>query len=138
MAKKARRTEPRLENLSLDALKAEFTKRQRALERLMQTRQRLIDKIVEIDAEIHSHGGRVSTGASGVIGLRKRPRNELNLVDALAKVLKGRTLSVTEAAEAVQRAGYQTTSPNFRTIVNQTLIKSNQFKKHSRGRYTAA
>jgi hypothetical protein len=55
----------------------------------------------------------------------------------LAAVLKGKTMSVTDLAEAVQRAGYQTTSKTFRTIVNQALIKhSDTFKKISRGMYT--
>src|SRR5690606_1388995 len=57
---------------------------------------------------------------SGVRG--RRPRNATSLVEALREVLTGNTYSVTEAAEAVQKAGYQTTSPNFRTIVNQALL----------------
>ena len=40
------------------------------------------------------------------------------------------------AVDAVQRNGYRTTSPNFRTIVNQTLIKhTDRFKRVSRGQY---
>lgn len=46
-------------------------------------------------------------------------------------------MSVTEVAEAVQRQGYKTTSPSFRTIVNQTLINSGKFRPVSRGQYTA-
>ena len=61
----------------------------------------------------------------------------MNLEDALAKTLTGHTMGVSEVADAVQAAGYQTTSPNFRTIVNQTLIRSNKFKKVSHGKYTA-
>ncbi len=71
-------------------------------------------------------------------GSRKRHRNDTNLVEALQQVLSGTTMGVTEAAAAVQAAGYKTTSPNFRTIVNQTLIKhSDAFSKKSRGKYTA-
>ena len=71
-------------------------------------------------------------------GGRKRPRNDSNLVDALHKLLTGKQMSVTDAAEAVQKAGYQTSAANFRTIVNQTLIKfRSRFKKVSRGVYTA-
>lgn len=69
---------------------------------------------------------------------RKRPRNEESLEVALAKVLKGKTMGVTEAAEAVQKAGYKTSSPNFRTIVNQALLRSDLIKKTGRGAYTAA
>lgn len=71
-------------------------------------------------------------------GSRKRHRNDSNLVEALQQVLSGKTMGVTEAAAAVQAAGYKTTSPNFRTIVNQTLIKHPKtFPKQSRGKYTA-
>lgn len=71
-------------------------------------------------------------------GSRKRHRNETNLVEALQQVLSGKTMGVTEAAQAVQKAGYKTTSPNFRTIVNQTLIKNPEaFTKQGRGLYTA-
>lgn len=71
---------------------------------------------------------------------RKRPRNTSNLVDALHKTLRGKTMSVTEVAEAVQKHGYKTTSPNFRVIVNQALINrknKGKFKKVARGQYTA-
>lgn len=71
-------------------------------------------------------------------GSRKRHRNETNLVEALQQVLSGKTMGVTEAAQAVQKAGYKTTSPNFRTIVNQTLIKHPEaFTKQGRGLYTS-
>ena len=54
----------------------------------------------------------------------------------MASVLSGKTMGVTELSEAVQKAGYRTTSPNFRTIVNQTLIKDKRFKRVERGLYT--
>ena len=73
----------------------------------------------------------------GALTGRKRPRNEQNLADALADLLAKQTLSVTEASEQVQTAGYRTTSPNFRTIVNQTLLKDPRFKRVGRGRYTS-
>jgi hypothetical protein len=48
-------------------------------------------------------------------------------------------MGVTEAATAVQKAGYTTNAANFRTIVNACLIKHKKlFKKVSRGQYTAA
>lgn len=77
-------------------------------------------------------------GPSKPAGDRKRHRNESNLVEALQQVLAGKVMGVTEVAKAVQEAGYKTTSPNFRTIVNQTLIKNPQaFTKQGRGLYTA-
>jgi hypothetical protein len=68
----------------------------------------------------------------------KRHGNAIRLVDALRRILRDRTLSVTEMAAAVQEAGYRTTSPNFRTIVNQALINhTDVFRRVSRGKYTA-
>lgn len=62
----------------------------------------------------------------------------MSLVDALQKELTGKTMGVSEVAESVQASGYQTTSANFRTIVNQALITNPRiFRKVSRGQYTA-
>jgi len=85
-------------------------------------------------------GGRSSRkrGPSKPTGSRKRHRNDTNLVEALSQVLSGTTMGVSEVAQAVQDAGYKTTSPNFRTIVNQTLLKhTDVFTKKGRGQYTA-
>jgi len=134
MAKKS------LDTLSIGDLQREIRRRERMvsghIKKLASKRDKLRQQISEIEAEMSKFGavaGRVRVGAGGG---RKRPRNDSNLADALAGVLKSATMSVTEVAEAVQRAGYQTTSPNFRTIVNQTLIKDNRFKRVGRGRYT--
>ena len=68
----------------------------------------------------------------------RRPRNAGSLIESLRKLLTGKTMSVTEMADAVQKAGYKTSSPNFRTIVNQTLINNKKdFKRIARGQYTA-
>lgn len=66
----------------------------------------------------------------------KRFKNESTLPDALAAVLKGTTLSVTEAAAAVQKGGYRTAAASFRTMVNVALIKDKRFKRVGRGQYT--
>jgi hypothetical protein len=68
----------------------------------------------------------------------RRPRNTASLVESLQKLLTNKTMTVTEMADAVQKAGYKTSSPNFRTIVNQTLINNKKaFKRVARGQYTA-
>ena len=41
------------------------------------------------------------------------------------------------STKAVQDFGYKTTSPSLRTIVNQTLINSEKFKRIERAYYTA-
>jgi hypothetical protein len=44
-------------------------------------------------------------------------------------------MSVTDAAAAALKAGYRTTSPSFRQIVNATLIRGGEFERVGRGRY---
>lgn len=145
-----------LRGVSTGDLQAELQRRSRDLTKLEAKRDALLAQVGVIDSEISvinaalgvagggtSGGrraartapasGRARRGASG----RKRPHNEASLEVSLAKVLQGKTMGVTEVANAVQKAGYKTTSPNFRTIVNQTLIRSDLIKKLSRGAYTA-
>ena len=68
---------------------------------------------------------------------RTRPKNDQNLSDALVGVLSGQVMGVSEVADAVQKAGYKTSSDNFRVIVNQTLLRDKRIKKVARGQYTA-
>ena len=131
-----------LSHLSMIELQAELARRAKAAQVLQRKRAKLVSKLSVIDAQLREIGaatGAVRVGRVGAAPGRKRARNEMNLADALAKVLKGKTMGVTEVAEAVQKAGYQTTAANFRTIVNQCLIKNGKmFKKVERGQYTAA
>ena len=124
-----------LETMSSAALQAELARRQRQASSLLRKRDRLREQLADIEREISE------MGANAVVGVepgRKRARNAENLVEAMHRVLTGTELTVTELAEAVQAAGYVTTSTNFRTIVNQTLIKEKKkFKRVARGQYTA-
>jgi hypothetical protein len=134
MAKRtARGSGNNLEGLSLADLEREIQRRKRGMAGLLRRRERTAAKLRDLDALISSMGG--SPGRAP--GARTRPKNETNLVDALAAALKGKTMGVTEAAEAVQKAGYRTSAANFRVIVNQTLINSGKFKRVERGMYTA-
>lgn len=145
MAKRTRRN--KLATIDTEALNAELQRRERELVTLERKHAKLMDQLVAVEAEIEALGGpggsapRARKNASGRGGRaasgRKRPRNDMKLDDALAKLLKGKTMGVTEAAEAVQKAGYKTSAANFRTIVNQTMIKSSKIKKVARGQYTA-
>lgn len=123
-----------LTGISVHELRRELDRRQRSLTSLHRRRSRTLETLKTLDAQIATLGGMISAGPDGV---RRRPRNEKNLVDALQEVLKGATMSVTQVAEEVQKAGYVTTSPSFRTIVNQTLINSGKFKRVGRGLYTS-
>jgi len=134
-----------LKVISTVDLRAELGRREGQVGKL-QTRHRVLSaELAQLEGELAAFG--LTSGAGGRAGRRprvmipagrKRPRNDSNLEEALAKVLKGKTMGVTEVAAAVQEAGYRTTSPNFRTIVNQALIRSTLIKKIARGQYTAA
>jgi hypothetical protein len=144
MAKRKSGTQGRggngLSGLSTEALRRELTRRGRKLPALTLKLERARAKVAAIEAEIAVLNGPGGPGGPAGSGSgRKRPRNDSNLVDALHKLLTGKQMSVTDAAEAVQEAGYKTSAANFRTIVNQTLIKfRSRFKKVSRGVYTAS
>jgi hypothetical protein len=157
MARRVRASDRKLQAVPSAALTAELHRRQRRVQSLVQKRARLLAAAAKLEAQIRELSGHAGVGNGvlaggtrrgrppGVIGGRKRgakpgvkrPRNERNLVQSLSALLKGKTLNVTTAAEEVQKAGYNTTSPNFRTIVNQTLLKKKHFKKVGRGKYTA-
>jgi hypothetical protein len=122
-----------IERLTIRDLNAEIRRRERSLRTIRRRRSALAGRLARLDAQIASLGGSVNGRASG----GRRPRNEMTLVDSLAKALKGKTMSVTDAAEAVQKAGYRTGSSNFHTQVNIALIKSGKFKRVDRGQYTA-
>jgi len=121
-----------LDQVSIEDLQSEIRRRERQLKALERRREKLVEQLEMIDEEI-----RIAGGAMASIEGRKRPRNEQNLADALVELLSDQTLNVTRIAEEVQRSGYRTTSPNFRTIVNQTLIKDKRFERVGRGQYTA-
>lgn len=104
-------------------------------------RSNLLAQVAELEREIRGCG----VGPSGVLSLRGQPAGRprggrsSTLAQALAALLKGKTMSVTDAAKAVQQAGYKTGSPNFRTIVNAALLANKGlFTRKGRGLYTAA
>ncbi len=131
----AKRSTGGLAGVSVSDLRKELAKRGRRVGTLERRRDRLLAKVHALNVQISEFGGAARMlAASG--GARMRPRNEANLVESLQKVLTDKTMSVTEVSEAVQKAGYATTSPNFRTIVNQALIASGKFKRVGRGQYT--
>lgn len=153
-SKRGRRGGQGLNVVSTSALRAELERREGAVGDLMSRHRELANELSKIEGELSAlgvipgaKGGRGGRGvgrgrrrgpSAAVPPGRKRHQNDSNLEQALANVLKGQTMGVTEVAAAVQDAGYRTTSPNFRTIVNQALLRSNLIKKVSRGKYTAA
>jgi len=136
--------------LSTMELQQELDRREKGAHKLAAKRDRLIEQIAEIDAELEELGYEAETpaptngrrngrnGRTARGGSRKRPKNDQPLTEVLQKVMKGKTMGVTEAAEAAKNAGYKSSSASFRNIVNQTLLKNpDLFKKIERGQYTA-
>jgi len=127
-----------LGRLSVSDLQAEISRRQRTVSKLVKARNRLLTKLTKLERQIADAGGDVGARRGGMISGRRRAKNEHSLSEALHNLLKGKTMSVTDAAQKVQDAGYKTTSPSFRTIVNQTLINHGSlFKRVGRGQYTS-
>lgn len=135
-----------LAKVAITELHAELRRRVRERDKLLKKRDRLIDQVEAIDAQldemgvelVEAAGGRGGKGGVGRTASGKRFRNEMSLVESLHSTLKGKQMGVSELADAVRANGYKTTSPNFRTIVNQALINNtNRFKRVERGRYTA-
>jgi hypothetical protein len=84
-----------------------------------------------VKEQIRALGG-VSAGGKAV-----RARNAVSLVTAIEQVLSKarRPMRVGEVTEKVLASGYRSTSPQFRAIVNQTLIKEKRFVSVDRGVY---
>jgi alkylation response protein AidB-like acyl-CoA dehydrogenase len=133
--------------ISVVALQAELARRQGQLGSLIKEHADVSSRLDAVRAEIEALGGTVNgtasrgrrggtrrgRSASGARG--RRPQNAASLADSLVKVLQGKEMSVPDVVEAVQKAGYRSSSKNFRVIVNQHLLKS-PFKRVGRGVYT--
>lgn len=156
MAKKGRRRAAggaRLQSLSTSALLAEVRRREQSITSMIRERDSLASRLAALDEEIATLSGSATLPAAkaGRRGQRKkagkrarkgdtgrvRPVNEGTLEDALVKTLTGKVMGVNEVAAAVVAGGYKTNAANFRTIVNQCLIRSSRIKKVERGKYTA-
>jgi hypothetical protein len=124
------------EELSIAQLEAMLESRRAKLGKLERLREGLQKRLAALDAEIAAHGGSVS--AAG-IGRRRRGRahNARSLPDTIADVLNHHgKLKVSELVKAILATGYKTNSANFRSIVNQALIKDRKrFGAVERGVY---
>ena len=104
----------------------------------LQTQLEKLDKLISgLDGS--STGVSAASNAASSTTSSGRVRNEKSLVATLEEVLekKANGMSVGDIVEAVQGAGYKSSSPNFRGIVNQTLIKERKkFHSVERGVYS--
>ena len=163
-ASRGKKASGALRSVSVTQLQAELQRRAGSISQLQARRETLLAEVSEIEGEIsllsaaiggsatrptakrgrgRPKGSKNKSSAGGAAKRTaraggKRPRNSTSLEVALAKIHKGKTIGVTTAAKAVQNAGYKTKSANCRTIVNQSLLRSDLIKKTGRGAYTAA
>jgi hypothetical protein len=114
--------------------------RRSALQKLERKRNKVARQLDAIDAQIRELGGPVRggrNGAAGRVGGGGRVRNAKSLNDTIESVLAkhGKPMRVGDIADAVKATGYRSNSANFRSIVNQTLIKDKRFTAADRGLY---
>ena len=84
-----------------------------------------------------SRNGISSSAGRGAKGHGRRG-NKPSLPVLLHSILRGKTMSVPEMADAAKKAGHKTKSKSFRTIVSLALLNHKpMFKRVSRGQYTA-
>jgi hypothetical protein len=127
-------------NLSISQLESMLSSRMADLQRLSKEHSKLSQQLAEVERKIAALGGK--SHGRGPMPARTsggRVKNEKSLVETLVEVLSAGTepMKVGDIVDAVLKAGYHTSSDNFRGIVNQTLIKeSRRFSSAGRGLYT--
>lgn len=110
-------------------LRRELARREQAASQLHDERARIADRIREIDTDIRALGGTRAGAPNGRKGGH-------SLADVLADVMRGKTMSVDEAVQAVLATGYRSKASNFKSIVAQRLSADSRFYRVTRGRYT--
>ena len=131
-------------NLSIAQLEQILQLRKGERQRLEKMRGKLQKKLDQLDAKLASlggpgGGGRGRAGRNGHAGGGRggRVKNEKSLNEMILSVLgkSSKPMNVGAIADAVRGGGYKSNSANFRSIVNQTLIKDKRFGAASRGMY---
>lgn len=122
-----------LEGMSVAQLEKEIARRRKASGGLLRRREKARLRLAALDALIAAQGGSVG-------GRRTRATNTMSLLSVVLDVLGAakEPMPVPEIADAVQKKGYVSNSPSFRTIVNQCLLMNkSKIKRVSRGLYAA-
>ena len=134
-------------NLSIAQLEQILQLRKGERQRLEKMRGKLQKKLDQLDAKLASLGGPGGGGGRGrggrggrnghTGGGGGRVKNEKSLNEMILSVLgkSSKPMNVGAIADAVRGGGYKSNSANFRSIVNQTLIKDKRFGAASRGMY---
>jgi hypothetical protein len=121
--------------MTIAQLQNVLNSRRAQLNQLMKERDRAQQRLQTIERQIARVAGRGMGNGSG--GGGGRVRNAASLVQTMENILKGssKPMPVGDITQAVLKTGYKTNSANFRSIVNQTLIKEKQFSSAGRGLY---
>src|SRR5829696_40673 len=109
--------------MSIAQLEQILAGRRAQLNQKQKEHNRLLNRLRELESDIRRLGGSAGRRGRGGAG-GTRARNEKSLLETLEGVLKaGKAMKVGDIAEAAEKSGYRSNSANFRSIVNQTLIK---------------
>ncbi|MDQ3439559.1 MAG: hypothetical protein M3478_04340 [Planctomycetota bacterium] len=123
--------------MSIAQLEQLLAGRRQELNEKQREHSKVLARLQELEADIRRLGGSAGRrGRSGARGGGTRARNAKSLIETLEDVLKGgKPMKVGDIADAAQKTGYRSNSANFRSIVNQTLIKDKRFGSAGRGVY---
>lgn len=150
MAKRRKRGRKAVGGLARFETAALVAERDRRLAELQERRGEALAALEEIDRALADLGGtagpRPSRPGRTKAGRKKagrrtkagggRQRGGASLADAIAGVLSsGDPKSGPDLIAAVRKAGYRSSSPNFRSMAQQRLLKDPRFKRVSRGVY---
>jgi hypothetical protein len=130
----------KLARVLIEELKKEIVRRQRVIPKLLAMRDALDRKIAELQDLIGPPAASKKPAARKPAKRRARKAMRAaragSLAGKLAEVFQGKKkMSLAEAIEAVQAAGYQTKSKNFATIVGNVLAQDKRFRRVRRGEY---
>jgi hypothetical protein len=129
----------KLAKVSVEELKKEIVRRQRALPKLIASRDALDKKIAELqglgEPQAAPKRGRRKL-AKKRVKRAKRASRPGSLSSKLVEVFQGKkSLPLGDAIQAVLAAGYKTKSKNFATIVGNTLAQDKRFRRVRKGVY---
>ena len=127
---------PSMQGMTITRLESMLNQQRSKKKEMMRERASLQAQLEKLDHKIAGLDGGAGGFAMATSG--GRARNEKSLVATLEEVLEKnpKGMSIGEIVTAVQAAGYKSSSPNFRGIINQTLIKERKrFAAVSRGTY---
>lgn len=131
-----RATMTSLEGVELGDLQRELHRREKAARTLLAKRASLVAKVEELDRTMSEMGISAKAGVGPVVRA-PRAKNDMSLIEALQKLLKGKEMGIPDIVPALPSIGYVSNSPNLRTMVNASLLKRELFKRVGRGIYTA-